>query len=316
VKKLIGVDIGGTKIKSAVLDVQGEIFDSITEATPQTPEGITQMIVDHYLALEGRIGNESTIEGLGIATAGGVGSDSNTVLFGSNIAWNNYRLGDSVARLLGDKVRVVVENDANAAAWAEFKLGEFRSVNPFLAVTIGTGLGGAIIINGELVRGYNGMAAEFGHYQFIPSGVVCGCGLIGCFEQYASGTALTRYVKERAAAELESAQLIIETAPGINQITGPMVTELAGQDDPFSVAVLTQLGHWIGQGMAALAALFDPEVFVIGGGLVSAESHLLEPIKEALKSHLVAASIRKLPQIGFATFGNDAGAIGAGLLAL
>jgi glucokinase len=274
------------------------------------------MIARHYKVLKELAKSPAEIFGLGIAAAGMVASDSNTVRFGPNVAWNEYQLGSKVAALIDDDIRVVVENDANAAAWAEFKLGSFRDASPFLAITLGTGLGGAIIIDGKLVRGFNGMAAEFAHFRFQPDGALCGCGLKGCYEQYGSGSALNRYVKECAEADPDGARQIIERAGSIAEIIGPQVTELANQGDSFSVSVLTQLGHWIGEGMATLANIFDPEVFVIGGGLVTAESFLMKPIQTSFANHLVAAEHRTFPPIAFAQSGNDAGAIGAALLAI
>ncbi|WP_250444410.1 ROK family protein, partial [Actinotalea sp. C106] len=194
----IGVDIGGTKIAAGLVDEAGVI---IAQAKRSTVAGdaaeIDRAVADLYRELSA--GHE--VHALGVAAAGFISSDRATALFGANIAWRDYPLRDRIASLVGDPdLRVVVENDANAAGWAEFRFGAGRDVEDMLLLTVGTGLGGALVVGGQLVRGAWGVAAEVGHVRVVPEGHLCGCGLRGCWEQYASGSALVREARQAAAA--------------------------------------------------------------------------------------------------------------------
>ena len=162
-----------------------------------------------------------------------------------------------------------MENDANAAAWGEFTFGAGEDVEDLLMLTIGTGVGGGVVIDGELVRGGFGMGGEVGHIQMVPDGVMCGCGNLGCLESYGSGSALVRVTaRARRVESPDAARHAVELAGGdIAKISGPLVTEAAHAGDAFAIARLAELGDWIGQGVATLTAVLDPNVVVIGGGV-------------------------------------------------
>ena len=172
------------------------------------------------------------------------------MLFAPNIAWRDYPLRQKVQAILGDEdVLIVVENDANAAGWAEFRFGAARDVDDMLMLTVGTGLGGAIVSNGELVRGAWGVAAEVGHMRVVPGGHYCGCGHEGCWEQYASGSALVRDAQATVIIQPERAARLLELAGGdVDKLTGPQVTQAAQEGDPLAVELLTELGRWLGRG--------------------------------------------------------------------
>ena len=310
----IGVDIGGTKIAVGVVDEHGRIVAKTKRKTkPQDPASIDAAIADAVAELAA----DHEFHAVGLAAAGFVSSDQEHVLFAPNIAWRDYALAERVAALIGrDDIAVVVENDANAAGWAEFAFGAAREAKNMVLLTIGTGLGAAMVVDGALVRGAFGFAAELGHLRVVPGGHPCGCGLRGCWEQYASGSALTREAR-RAAVEREvRAAALLDLAGGdAAAVTGPMVTEAAIAGDELGIELLAELGRWIGEGSASLAAALDPELFVIGGGVIAAGDLLLAPAREAYEENLPARGHRPIVPILAAEMGNDAGIVGAADLA-
>ncbi|NIK60521.1 ROK family glucokinase [Kribbella shirazensis] len=308
----IGIDVGGTKIAAGVVDEQGVIgarahrdtpADSVDATAAAICDAAAELIAGH------------AVEAVGIGAAGFVSSDRSTVLFAPNLAWRDEPLGARVAEQL--KIPVVVENDANAAAWGEFAFGAARDVEHMVCVTVGTGIGGGVVIEGELLRGAHGVAAELGHMRVVPGGHRCGCGARGCLEQYASGRALVREGRARAeSGSLVAAQML--SVCGITdpaELTGPMITEAAMQGDPCAVDLLEDLGRWLGEGLASLATMFDPTQIVIGGGVSAAKDLLTTSAQRAFEKNLPARSNRPHAAFGLAELGNDAGLIGAADLA-
>lgn len=309
----IGVDIGGTKIAAGVVDEDGTILAKAKRKTEaRDAAGIDRDVAD----LVTQLAADHEIGAVGVAAAGFIGSDRATALFGANIAWREYPLRDRISALIGGDVRVVVENDANAAGWAEFRFGVGRDVDDMLLLTVGTGLGGAVVVGGRLVRGAWGVAAEVGHLRVVPQGHQCGCGLHGCWEQYASGSALVREARAAAQAHPQHAARLIELAGGrADKITGPQVTQAAKEGDGLAVSLLAELGRWIGEGSASVAALLDPALVVIGGGVGAAGDLLLQPARAAFVGQLSGQGYRPEARIELAAMGNDAGIVGAADLA-
>jgi glucokinase len=306
----IGVDIGGTKIAAGLVSEAGEILDSVAEPTPSDATKIPAVVAD----LVERLTGDETAAGIGIGAAGFVGEDRSTVRFAPNIAWREERLGEHVQALVN--LPVVVENDANAAAWGEFRFGAGEDTDDLLLITIGTGIGGGIVHRGQLFRGGFGVAAEIGHMRVVPDGILCGCGQRGCYEQYGSGSALVRDARERVMNEDPAAKAIAALAGGdLSRITGPAVTKLAQDGDPLSVELLTELGRWIGEGAAVLATILDPSVIAIGGGVAAAGDLLLVSVLDAFETHLPARAHRPEAALRLAALGNEAGIIGAADLA-
>ena len=209
-----------------------------------------------------------------------------------------------------------MENDANAAAWGEFRFGAGRDAHDLVAVTVGTGIGGGIVLSDRLVRGAFGMAAEFGHLVRVPDGRLCGCGKRGCWEQYASGNALLRKARELAAERRNEAHTLLDLGDGTPEgVTGKHITVAARDGDPVALEAFSRIGRWLGTGLADVAALLDPAMFVIGGGVSEAGELLLAPTRVAFVSALVAAGHRPHAQVVAAELGNDAGLVGAADLA-
>jgi glucokinase len=308
----IGVDVGGTKIAAGVVDTEGRILERLRVPTPITVVQIDVRIAEVVTTLLGK--TESSKVAVGVAAAGFVDEHRTTVRFAPNIAWREHPLAANLSERL--QMPVVVENDANAAAWAEFRFGAGRGVSDVVLITVGTGLGGGIVLDGELVRGAFGIAAELGHVRMVPEGRPCGCGQRGCWEQYASGTALLRGARALAVEDPQAAKAMLAIAGGDPAaLRGYMVTQAALSGDPAAVGLFTDLGHWLGEGIAAVANVMDPAVVVIGGGVADAGDLLLGPAREAFATHLSGGDHRPHLDIRGASLGNDAGIIGAADLA-
>lgn len=309
----IGVDIGGTKIAVGVVDEEGKILAQVRRDTDADDVAhIDRAIADACNELV----KEHEVGAIGLAAAGFVSPDRTSVNFAPNIAWREYPLAAKVAELVDADLPIVVENDANAAGWAEFRFGVGREATDMLMLTVGTGLGGAVISERELVRGKWGMAAEVGHMRVVPEGHYCGCGHEGCWEQYASGSALERDAQHAAVARADQAARLLELAGGdAAEIRGKMVTEAAQEGDALSIELLATLGRWIGEGSASVAALLDPELIVIGGGVGAAGDLLLGPVRRGFEAQLSAMGHRPVAKIELAEHGNEAGIVGAADLA-
>jgi len=306
-----GVDVGGTKIAGGVVDEAGRILE---ELKVESPAEDVDAIEDAIAALVIELSSRHDIACVGIGAAGYVDSGRAHVLFAPNLAWRDLDLkADLEARV---HLPVVVENDANAAAWGEFAFGAGKHVDDLLLVTVGTGVGGGIVLDGKLHRGAFGVAAEIGHMRVVPGGVLCGCGNHGCLESYGSGTALVREARAAASGRSLLARDLLDRAGGdVSAITGPLITEAAQAGDVFAIDQLADLGTWLGEGIASLAAVLDPAVVAIGGGVSEAGDLLLDPIRAAFTKQLTGRGHRPVAEIRWAELGNKAGLIGAADLA-
>lgn len=306
----IGVDVGGTKVLAGVVDHLGRVHGTARRATPGRRVDIAQ-VEDALEAAVLEAADGAPIAGVGVAAAGFVDPTGERVMFAPHLPWQGENVRERLGRRWG--VPVVLDNDANCAALAEWTYGAARGAGSVLVVTMGTGIGGGIMMGGQLVRGANGMAGEFGHMQVVPDGHPCECGGHGCWEQYSSGNALVRFARQRMGEQPS----VLEEACGGNpeRVTGPMVTEAAEAGDMAARAAFASVGDWLGVGVANLVAALDPEVVVIGGGVSQAGDRLLEPARNALQRSLVGAAHRAVPPIVPALLGPEAGLVGAAELA-
>ena len=308
----MGIDIGGTKVLGGVVDQDGNV---LAHARRDTPAEDGPKIVQCVVEVIRELSEKHEVEGVGIGAAGWIDAKRSTVLFAPNLAWRNEPLRDEVARHI--PVPVVVENDANVAAWAEFQFGAGADANESMVMfTIGTGIGGALVLGGELMRGANGIAGELGHVLAVPNGHPCGCGRLGCIEQYASGNALVRFAQGLAKEDPTGAAHLIELAGGsIGAISGPMVTTAAKAADPVAREAFRQVGYWLGNGLADLVQIIDPQLLVIGGGVIDAGDALLHPTRDAYVAALAQRGRLQGAEIRGALLGNLAGVVGAADLA-
>ncbi|WP_037906160.1 ROK family glucokinase [Actinacidiphila yeochonensis] len=306
----IGVDIGGTKIAAGVVDEDGSIIETVKVPTPSTPEGVVDAIVEAVR----QVSTGHQIEAVGIGAAGYVDDKRATVLFAPNINWRHEALKDKVEQRVG--LPVVVENDANAAAWGEYRFGAGQGHSDVICITLGTGLGGGIIIGNKLRRGRFGVAAEFGHVRVVPDGLLCGCGSQGCWEQYASGRALVRYAKQRANATPENARTLLALGDGTPEgIEGRHISAAAREGDLVAIDSFRELARWAGAGLADLASLFDPSAFIVGGGVSDEGELVLDPIRKSFRRWLIGGEWRPHAQVLAAQLGGKAGLVGAADLA-
>ncbi|WP_445154664.1 ROK family glucokinase [Arthrobacter sp. Hor0625] len=303
----IGVDIGGTKVAAGVVDAEGRILSQARRSTPGTdPRAVERVIVE----LVEELGAGHRIRSVGIGAAGWMDLDGGTVLFSPHLAWRNEPLRDNLQRLL--RRPVLLTNDADAAAWAEWRFGAGRGENRLVCITLGTGIGGAMVMDGRLERGRFGVAGEFGHQIIMPGGHRCECGNRGCWEQYASGNALGREARELAAANSPIAHALLAAVNGhAEELTGVVVTDLAKSGDPTARELIEDVGEWLGLGLANLAAALDPGTFVIGGGLCDAGELLVAPARRAFARNLTGRGFRPAARIELAALGPNAGLIGA-----
>jgi glucokinase len=308
----VGVDVGGTKVLGGVVDASGKVLATSRRDTPRKGGSeLTKTIAEVALELM----QTHSVTAVGVSAAGFVSSDRKTMLATPNIAdWNGVQLDLELTKLIG--LPVVIENDANAAAWGEAKFGAGRNQAHMMMLTIGTGVGGGIVVNNQLYRGAFGIAAEFGHLRVVPEGHLCGCGARGCFEQYASGSALRRHAREAISASPDLARNLLARGDGtIDGLTGQAITDAAREGDAVALAAFQTTAQYLGAGIASLAVLLDPSCVVIGGGVIDAGEILLAPTREAMKRYMPFAGKHPYPEIVAAELGNEAGLVGVADLA-
>jgi glucokinase len=293
----IGVDVGGTKILAGVVDEQGRVLQRAMGDTPHRSlePSVVEDAVAHAVA---ELRERYDVAAVGVGAAGFVDLGG-TVLFSPHLSWRREPLTAALERRIG--LPVAVDNDANVTALAEFHAGAGRAYRHAVVITLGTGIGGAVVNDGRLFRGAHGLAGEFGHVQVVPDGRGCECGQTGCWEQYCSGRALLRAVRRRPEAPVEP--------------TGSEVTAAAELGDAWALAAFEEVGSWLGVGSAGLVAALDPEIIIIGGGLSAAGDLLLGPARTAFELRLSGRGFRPVPPLVRAELGPEAGMIGAGLLA-
>ncbi len=303
----VGIDIGGTKVLGGVVAADGRV---LARDRRETPGRSAAAVEDTVVELVSQFARDHDVAAVGIGAAGFVDAGRSTVLFSPHLAWRNEPVRDAVMSRLD--VPVVVDNDANTAALAECRFGSGVGHRFVLCVTLGTGIGGALVMDNRVYRGANGMAGEFGHMQVVPDGHRCPCGNRGCWEQYASGNALVRDARELVLTDSPVAHHLRELAGADSAgLTGPMITEAARNGDALATELIADMGRWLGIGLANMTAAFDPSCIVIGGGVSEAGDLLLEPTREAFSRQLVGRGHRAEPVIVGAALGPDAGFIGA-----
>ncbi len=308
-----GIDVGGSKILGAVVDPADPSRPAVKLRLPTPPaEELVGTLASLVRTLQADAGASGGLAGVGVGIAGLVDSRGRLLLSPNLPGVRDLPLGELLNAATG--LPVAVENDATAAAWAEHLLGAGRGERELVVVTLGTGIGVGIIAGGQLLRGRNGFAGEAGHMVVDPSGPPCPCGGRGCWERYASGSGLAHLARE--AARAGRLGRVLERVDGdLDGLCGEHLTAAVRSGDPEAVVVLEEFAGWVALGLANLANVLDPGMFVLGGGLTSAADLFMEPVREAQSGRLYASGSRPVPEVVVAALGDEAGATGAALLA-
>jgi glucokinase len=303
----VGVGIGGTKIAAAVVTPEGKILNEVRYPTQAVPPN---RLIETVARAITEVKDGFEVGGACVAVPGLILASENKVIFAPNLhEIENIRLDEEIGRSTG--LTVTVENDANVAAWGEFRFGAGRGLEHMVFITLGTGVGGGVITHGVLLRGAQGAGGELGHVTIDPTGPRCGCGNYGCLEALASGTAIQRRARELAneRPNSELGRLAIE-----RQVLGEDVTRLAREGDEVSNSVLEETGRWLGIGLAGFVNTFNPEVITVGGGVSRAGELILESARKEVQLRARSPS-RDLVEIKEATLGPESGVLGAAALA-
>jgi glucokinase len=306
---VVGVDVGGTGTKAAVVTGDGKIRARVQQPTdPQAGTKSTISVVEELLSQAREF--EAEIGAIGVGAAGFIDAATGSVTFSPNLIYDDPHIADALRTRVG--LPVIVDNDANAAAWGERAFGCARGSDDVSLMTLGTGIGSGFIVAGRLIRGSTGAGAEMGHTIVDPKGPLCGCGLRGCLEQAASGTAITRMAKEALASEPDS--LILALAGSIAQVRSEHVSQAAAEGDETARVVLQRAGRSLGIGLSNVVNLFDPEVIVLGGGLVDVGEPYLGPARDQLFK-MTTDQHRRALRLDVTALRHDAGILGAAALA-
>jgi len=313
---ILGIDLGGTKILTAVINSEGKMLSCDQSITPATkgPQAVIQSILESgSLALEqaGIAAHELGAIGVG---APGLSNPETGILFTSPHlpGWRDVPLRDILEKELGKKTFVI--NDADAAALGELYFGAARGARNFVHITLGTGIGGGIVIDGRIYTGTLGTAGEVGHTTIVDNGPLCNCGNRGCWETLASGSALAREARQRIREGNKTS--ILDYAGGdTNKVTAEVVYKAAQQGDALARELILRTGYYVGVGLANLINIFNPELIVIGGGLTNIGDMLLEPAFKAAAERAYRQSFEAV-RFAYAELGRDSGVLGAAAFAL
>ncbi len=315
----IGVDLGGTKVATALTDIHGHILQraEVPTGAREGAEAVISRIVESIrtvmnTVVDGRKVSPEEVLGIGIGSPGPLDARRGIVLAAPNLKWENVPICDPIAETFG--LPTYLDNDASLAAMAESRFGAGKGVENMIYMTVSTGIGGGIIINGRIYRGSHGNAGEIGHMTIKSDGPRCGCGNFGCLEALASGTAIAREAAEGIRTGMTTS--LREKANGDPaKVTARLVGEALREGDSFAREVIHQAANYLGIGLANLVDIFDPEIIVIGGGVSRIGEELFEPARETMRERALPAVVKDV-KIAPALLGGDSGVLGAASLVL
>lgn len=309
--RTIGVDVGGTSVRAGVVDERGSLLDTARVATP-SEEGALE---DAIAGVVEDLRNRHEVAGVGLAVAGFVARDRRSVMFAPHLAWRGAPVADRIEKRVG--LPVLLEHDVNAAMVGEHRFGAARGAHVAALVALGTGIGAGLLLDGKLFRGAYGVAPELGHLTVVRGGRPCPCGKYGCWERYCSGTALAATAVELLARHPGRSTVLAQQVAGDpGSVTGRRVAGAARDGDPIAQLAMAELAKWLGEGLALVADVFDPEIIVIGGGVSESAPLFLDEAREHYAGAITGARHRPLARIRTAHLGDDTAIVGAAALAL
>ncbi len=313
-KYYIGIDLGGTFVKAGVVDENYQIVAKATVASSDAT-GNPELVADRMTqcaneALEKAGLTMADVESIGVGTPGSVEPETGTIVYANNLQFRNTPLRKYMEERTGKKI--YVENDANVAAYGEVIAGAAKGYKDVIVVTLGTGVGGGIIIDGKIYAGFNHFGGELGHEVIVYNGRPCTCGRKGCLEAYASATGLINMTKEAMEAHKESK--LWEVAKTLDEVNGKTAFDAMRLGDPAGKEVVDAYIGYLGCGLSNFVNIFQPEVILIGGGICKEGENLLAPLREVIKKESYGISGYESTQLRTCALGNDAGTIGAAFL--
>lgn len=310
----IGIDLGGTNIKAGVVNEEYEIVASASVKTnlPRPAEGIVGGICEAVdIALKSAGVELREINAVGIGTPGSANRETGEVLYSNNLGFRNTHLGEMLKARLGKKI--YVENDANAAAFGEYLAGGGKGYENVVVITLGTGVGGGVIIDGKIYTGFNFCGAELGHTVIEYNGRACTCGRKGCFEAYSSATALIASTK-KAMEEHKESKLWTIAGGSLDGVDGKTAFDGMRAEDETAVKVVKEYIEYLGCGLTNMVNIFQPQILLIGGGICKEGDNLTKPLREIIARDSYCIDEKLLPKLDICRLGNDAGIIGAAFL--
>lgn len=307
----LGVDIGGTKTKVALVDGEGKVFTSYTY--PTAPERGPERVISELIStIKHRLGRYSfRAQGIGIGIAGQVEPEEGVLIFGPNLGWENVPIKEMIA---GDlNIPVEITNDVRAATLGEWVFGAGRGYQNIVCLFIGTGIGGGMVLEGNLVNGCTNTAGEFGHMVVVADGRRCRCRNHGCLEAYAGGWAIAEKAKDLVRSDPERGKTILKIAGSLDSITAASVTKAYRKGDGLAEEVIKEAVHFLASGIAGLVNAFNPCLVILGGGVIEGLPVMVSMVEEEVKKRALTATLSKL-RFAKTALGGDAGVIGASLV--
>ncbi len=311
----LGIDLGGTNIAVGIVDENSKI---IARATSKTQTESAEQVADAmaataYEALKNAGLTIDDVPWIGVGSPGTVNKATGIIEFSNNLPFRNTPLRDMLSERLDGK-KVIMENDANAAAFGEYMAGALKGADNAVAITLGTGVGGGVIINHKIYSGSNFAGAELGHTVIVVDGRPCTCGRSGCWETYASATGLIKTTKEHMKDAPKDSPLWTLVEGDESRVNGRTAFDAMRQGDPIGQEIVDEYIHYLSEGIVNMVNIFQPDILCVGGGISNERETLMAPVREFVEKQQYAMNSSKKTVICRAELGNDAGIIGAALL--
>ena len=307
----VGVDLGGTKVETAVVDDSGRVVASRRHATD--PDSGYKAVIEAIIeSVNGFVG-AYPVRGVGVGVAGQIDTATGTVRFAPNLKWNDVPLGPELSKGLG--LPTVVINDVQAAAWGEFSHGAGKGATDMVALFVGTGIGGGIVEGGRLLKGDSGAAGELGHTTVVAGGRKCHCPNHGCLEAYAGGWAIADRAREAIVHDAAAGRVLLRLAGSLEHVTAAVVSQAFHDSDPLSVQLVEETGRYLASGIVSIVNGLNPSILILGGGIIEGTPELPEIIEPQVRARALPVALESL-KLSRAALGNNAGVIGAAAIAL